>query len=66
MTDDEIKRITNMNRDLLYIIEFATPLILELIHLLPEEDQSVIVWIMQGLDNIIYKNKPFPPLTPIL
>ena len=61
MTDEEIKRITQLNERLLLVMGFATSVIMELGSRVPEERKSGLYWVIEAIENIVYLDKPLPP-----
>jgi hypothetical protein len=62
MTDEEIKRIINMNQRILLVMGVITSVILEVGKYVPEEKKEGIYWIIDAVENLVYLDKPLPPL----
>ncbi len=63
MTEENINKLIHMNERLLLIIGYATSLlIVELGKEIPEERKQRINWIISAVENIVYLDKPLPPM----
>lgn len=62
MDDEQIKRITHLNERLLLVMGFATSVILELGSYVPEQRKQGIYWVIEAVENLVYLDKPLPPL----
>lgn len=63
MTDDDIKKkLIQMNQRLLLVLGYGTSLILELRNFAPEHKEKDILWFVQAVENVVYQDKPLPPL----
>jgi len=62
MTDEEIKRITHLNERLLLVMGFATSVIMELGRYVPEEKKEGVYWVIEAIENLVYLDKPLPPM----
>jgi len=62
MTEDNVDKLIQMNQRLLLVMGYATSAILELGHLVPEEKKQGIYWVIEAIENIVYLDKPLPPM----
>lgn len=62
MSDEEIQKMVQMNQRLLLVLGFGTSLILQLRKLLPHDDCPFVLWFIQAMENIVYLDKPLPPM----
>lgn len=65
MTDDNIERLIQMNQRLLLVMGYATSVILELGKYVPEEKKHGVYWVVEAIENIVYLDKPLPPMPEI-
>ncbi len=62
MDDKEIEHIYSMNNRLLLVMGFATSVLIDMSRLLKNGEDPRLAWIIQAIDNIVYQNKPLPPM----
>ena len=51
-----------MNQRLLLVMGYATSVILELGRYVPEERKQGVYWVIEAIENIVYLDKPLPPM----
>jgi len=62
MDSEEIKRLVHMNERLLLVMGFVTSVIFNTKHLVPEEKRHGMNWFLEAMENIVYLDKPLPPM----
>lgn len=62
MTDENIEKLIQMNQRLLLVMGYATSIIVHLRQYIPIEDDHPVAWFIQAMENIVYLDKPFPPM----
>lgn len=65
MTDEEksdIENMVHMNQRLLLILGFGTSIVLELRKLMDNPDDPRVLWFIQAMENVVYLDKPLPPM----
>lgn len=62
MTEDNIASLIQMNQRLLLVMGYATSVILELGKFVPEEKKQGVYWVIEAIENIVYLEKPLPPM----
>ena len=62
MTDDNVDKLIQMNQRLLLVMGYATSVLLELGKFMPEEKKDGIYWVIESIENIVYLDKPLPPM----
>jgi hypothetical protein len=62
MTEDNIDKLIQMNQRLSLVIGYATSVIIELGKHMPEEKKQGMYWVIEAVENIIYLDKPLPPM----
>lgn len=62
MTDDSIEKLIHMNQRLLLVMGYASSIILELGKDMPECNKQGIYWVIDAIENIVYLDKPLPPM----
>jgi hypothetical protein len=62
MTNDNIDKLIQMNQRLLLVMGYATSVILELGKFVPEEKKQGVYWVIEAIENIVYLDKPLPPM----
>lgn len=66
MTNEQIEKLLNKNAELLFILGYASSAILALSSNLPEEKRNGVLWIIQAIENVVYQDKPMPPLPAVV
>ena len=51
-----------MNERLLLVMGFVTSVIFNTKHLVPEEKRHGMNWFLEAMENIVYLDKPLPPM----
>lgn len=59
---DTIHDMIHMNRRLLFVMGYTTSAILAVQKYIPLDKQPSINWIIQAMENIVYLDKPLPPM----
>lgn len=62
MNDENIKHLLDMNARLLLVMGYATSVLLELGQHIPEEKKQGLYWVIESIENIVYLDKPLPPM----
>lgn len=62
MNDENIKHLLDMNARLLLVMGYATSVLLELGKHIPEEKKQGLYWVIESIENIVYLDKPLPPM----
>jgi hypothetical protein len=62
MNDDNVDKLIQMNQRLLLVMGYATSVILELGKYVPEENKQGVYWVIEAIENIVYLDKPLPPM----
>lgn len=63
MTDDQVKQLCDDNFRILTLLGYATSLVMEYKKLDAYHDQTYKCdWFLQAIQNVIYENKPLPPI----
>jgi len=62
MTEDNVDRIIEANHRMMFVMRYAYTVLLELGKFVPEENKQGIYWVIEAIENIVYLNKPLPPL----
>ncbi len=62
MNEYNIDKLIQMNQRLLLVMGYATSVILELGKHMPEEKKQGIYWVIEAIENIVYLDKPLPPM----
>jgi len=66
MTEEQIEKLRQKNAELLFILGYASSAILALMGQLPEDKKNGIFWIIQAIENVVYQDKPMPPLPKVI
>lgn len=62
MTEESIEKLIHTNQKLLLMMGFATSLILELQIHSTGKNRDNIRWLMEAIENVVYKDEPLPPM----
>lgn len=62
MNEENVDKLIQMNQRLLLVMGYTTSVLIELGKLLPEEKKQEIYWIIESIENIVYLDKPLPPM----
>lgn len=62
MDENNIDKLIQMNQRLLLVMGYATSVILELGKHIPEEKKDGVYWVIEAIENIVYLDKPLPPI----
>ena len=62
MNVDNVDKLIQMNQRLLLVMGYATSVILELGKHVPEESKLGVYWVIEAIENIVYLDKPLPPM----
>ena len=65
MTEDNTERLLQMNERLLFVMGFAITIMIDLRKNALDPDKQAIDWVIHAIKNIVYLNKPLPPLPPL-
>lgn len=58
----KVEMVMDINQKLLFILGVATPLIINVTPYAKPSERQGIAWILQALDNVIYHDRPLPPM----
>lgn len=62
MNDENLEKLIQMNQRLLLVMGYATSVLLELIKDAPESEKLGAYWVIESIENIVYLDKPLPPM----
>ncbi len=63
MNETEIQQLIDTNYRLLLLLGFATSIVMDYERLEAYHDNShKCKWFYDSVDNVVYKNKPLPPM----
>lgn len=62
MTEEQIENLVLMNMRLLLIMGYGSSAMIELSQYLSEEKKAGINWFLTAIENVVYLNKPLPPM----
>lgn len=62
MNEENIDKLIQMNQRLLLVMGYAMSVLLELKKCLPEERKKGLYWVAEAVENIVYLDKPLPPM----
>jgi hypothetical protein len=62
MTEFTTNRLIEVNSRLLFIMGYATSILLEMEQFIPVENKKALSWVIEAIENIVYLNKPLPPM----
>jgi hypothetical protein len=62
MKELDINKLIDMNSRLLLVLGYGTAVMLELGKFLPEEKKEGLYWFVQAMENLVYLDKPLPPM----
>lgn len=62
MNEVDFDKLIDMNCRLLLVLGFGTAAMLELGKHVPEKNKAGLYWFVQAMENIVYLDKPLPPM----
>lgn len=62
MKDGEIEKLIHMNQRLNLVLGYAMAFVFDYAKTLPESHKDKYYWLTQSVENLIYLDKPLPPL----
>lgn len=60
--DEYLQKILNMNYRVLTLLGMMTALLVEWKNRMPRSEYYKFDWFMQALNDVVYNNKPIPPI----
>lgn len=61
MKEEEIDKLIHMNSRLLLLLGYSLSFVTKTEHK-SHEDESKYQWLLKAVENIVYLDKPFPPM----
>ncbi len=62
MKELDVDALINMNSRLLLVLGYGTAVMIELGKYLPENKKDGLYWFIQAMENLVYLDKPLPPM----
>ena len=60
--NDILNKMYEMNSRLLLVLGYGAAIMSELGDVLPENKKEGIYWYLQAMENLVYLDKPLPPM----
>lgn len=62
MKKEKIQEIIDMKNRLLLVLGYGAAIMFELRHYLPQDKKDGLNWYLEAINNIVYMDKPLPPM----
>lgn len=62
MKELDIDKLIQTNNRLLLVLGYGSAVMIELDKYLPHDKKAGMYWFLQAMENIVYTDKPLPPM----